>query len=141
MSEKKELQKKAKKLGLKLHGRMSEENMKAAIAGADTASQHIEGADAISQETQEAAEEALTESMIEGAIHTIVDDIESGENKIVQPGTKSPLTEIEMNDLALRIWDGQSVSLPRKLRESRIVSRLKDKGYTDEELIKLELPD
>lgn len=37
----------------------------------------------------------------------------------------------DMNDLALRIWEGQSVSLPLKDRVERIVMRLKAKGYDD----------
>lgn len=41
--------------------------------------------------------------------------------------------------LANRIWTGQSVSLPEHVRKSRIISRLKDKGYSDAEIDKLEL--
>lgn len=45
-----------------------------------------------------------------------------------------------MNDLANRIWKGQSVSLPRHERERRIKAALVDKGYSDC-LDKLELPE
>lgn len=34
-----------------------------------------------------------------------------------------------MNDLAKRIWDGQSISLPEADRVNRIVAALKDGGY------------
>ena len=40
----------------------------------------------------------------------------------------------EMNDLANRIWEGQSSSLPKKVRMSRIIFRLKNKGYTDTDI-------
>lgn len=45
----------------------------------------------------------------------------------------------EMNDLARRIWDGQSVSLPVKLRIERIEARLRDKGYTDKQIESLNI--
>lgn len=44
----------------------------------------------------------------------IVDPIETGD---------------EMNDLAMRIWDGQSISLPLTERVKRIKARLTEKGY------------
>ena len=36
-----------------------------------------------------------------------------------------------MNELAVRIWDGQSVSLPKKERLARINTALTAKGYED----------
>ncbi len=36
-----------------------------------------------------------------------------------------------MNALALRIWEGQSVSLPVHVRVKRIAASLRDKGYCD----------
>lgn len=45
---------------------------------------------------------------------------------------------IEMNDLALRIFEGQSPDLPKKVRVERITMRLKNKGYKD--MSKLKLP-
>lgn len=52
----------------------------------------------------------------------------------------SPDSVDKMNDLVRRIWLGQSVSLPLTIRKSRIISRLKEKGYTDAEISDLELP-
>lgn len=43
-----------------------------------------------------------------------------------------------MNDMALRIWDGQSTDLPLNERVKRIVSGLKEQGYED--MSGLELP-
>jgi len=43
-----------------------------------------------------------------------------------------------MNDLALRIWEGQSPDLPKKIRVERIAMRLRDRGYED--LKALDLP-
>jgi len=53
---------------------------------------------------------------IEGADVTveIVEPIETGD---------------EMNALAMRIWDGQSISLPLTERVKRIKARLTEKGY------------
>ncbi len=45
----------------------------------------------------------------------------------------------KMNDMAARIWEGQSISLPIIERVGRIKAALKDKGFT--EFDHLVLPD
>ena len=47
------------------------------------------------------------------------------------------VTGDEMNDLAMRIWAGQSVSLPIHERVKRIEARLTEKGY---DIATLKLP-
>lgn len=42
---------------------------------------------------------------------------------------KLPVSREPMNDLAMRIWVGQSESMPECERVVRIIAALKDKGY------------
>ena len=44
----------------------------------------------------------------------------------------------QMNDLALRIWDGQSPDLPLNERVKRIAAALNAQGF--DEIVSLELP-
>lgn len=76
-----------------------------------------------------------------------IDKVEAAtqENEVVihtvecaEPGLYSSVSAYTINDLAMRIWEGQSVSLPERVRVTRIINALKDKGYED--LSDLNLP-
>lgn len=122
-SEKKELEVYAReRFGVELDRRKGLNRLKEEVAELErkTVNANIEGAEVSDDIPEEAQQEA------------------SEETQAVQEVGQASKAD-EMNDLALRIWDGQSVSLPRTTRVNRIISRLKDKGFDC--IDKLELPE
>jgi len=82
---------------------------------------------------------------IEDDKESIISCILDRQNQMMQDSEPSVTVEFvadgaaEMNEYALRVWNGQSVSLPLNDRVYRVVAALKDQGL-DNQLDKLTLP-